>query len=116
MPASHTHLTTRSHNLDFLSYFGRNAWLIGNSELEAELGALEREIATVKEQKEEVDAQRREAQESAKPELEILEEGWKKGIGKVLEVEAAAEGLRRRILEERRRGAGGHADDDGARR
>jgi pre-mRNA-splicing factor SPF27 len=34
-----------------------------------------------------------------------LEEGWKRGVGRVLEVEVAAEGVRRQILERRREGA-----------
>jgi pre-mRNA-splicing factor SPF27 len=52
-----------------------------------------------------VTIQRKEAQEQAGPEITSLEEAWKRGVGRVLETEAAAEGLRREVLGERRRRA-----------
>jgi len=37
-----------------------------------------------------------------RPELTALEERWKRGIGRVLEVEAGAEAVRQEILKRRR--------------
>ena len=102
---SHTYLASRQHNLALLEEFGKNAWLIGNSQLEDVLRGLERELA---ERKTEIDilvVERRNAQEAVGGEVKGLEEGWRKGVGRVLETEVAAEGVRREILERRRRGA-----------
>ena len=56
-------------------------------------------------QQEEVEMARRAQQDSAGAELNTLEETWKKGVGRVLETEVAAEGLKLQILEKRRAGA-----------
>jgi len=47
--------------------------------------------------------QRRAAQEAAAPEMVSLEDMWRTGVARVLETEAAVEGLRRESLEARRR-------------
>ena len=95
----------RLTELGLLERFGKNAWLIGNSELEGILGGLERELADVRVQQEVVENERRMQQESVKGEIKMLEESWKTGVGRLLEVEVAAEGLKRQILERRRAGA-----------
>lgn len=102
---SHAYLAARQTNLHLLEEFGKNAWLVGNSRLEEILGGLERELA---ERKAAIDAlvvQRRSAQESVGGEMKGLEEGWKRGVGRVLETEVAAEAVRREILDRRRVGA-----------
>lgn len=85
-----------------LEEHGRNAWLIGNSQLEDILRDLEKELADTKEAAEEVNRQRKLAQEARQGELVSLEETWKRGVGAVLDVELASEGLRMQILEHRR--------------
>ena len=67
--------------------------------------SLEREL---EERKKEIDLlviERKTAQEAVGGEMRGLEEAWKRGVGRVLETEVAAEGLRREILERRRAGA-----------
>lgn len=76
--------------------------MIGNSQLEELLRGLEVELAETKGEVEAVNRQRKLAQEAGKGELIGLEETWKRGVGAILDVELAAEGLRLRILEQRR--------------
>jgi pre-mRNA-splicing factor SPF27 len=100
--ASSSHLSKRHENLALLEEFGKNAWLIGNSQLEEILGGLERELAETKEAAAEVNKERKIAQEASHGELVGLEETWKRGVGAILDVEVASEGLRMQILEHRR--------------
>jgi len=79
--------------------------LVGNAQLEAILEALERELAGVKAEVEEVNRLRKAAQESVRGEMVVLERTWREGVGKVLEVEVAAEKVRAEILKRRREGA-----------
>ncbi|RAL09902.1 pre-mRNA-splicing factor SPF27 family protein [Aspergillus homomorphus CBS 101889] len=104
-----SHLSMRHDNLALLEENGKNAWLIGNSQLEDILRGLEKELAETKEAAESVNKERKMAQEANKGELEGLEETWKRGVGAILEVELAAEGLRMQILEQRRQLAQQHA-------
>jgi pre-mRNA-splicing factor SPF27 len=100
--ASATYLAGRRAHLALLDSYGKNAWLVGNWQLEAELKALERELAQTKTEIDVLAVQRRKAQEEAGAEIHGLEETWKKGVGRVLETEIAAEGLRQEVLEQRR--------------
>jgi pre-mRNA-splicing factor SPF27 len=88
-----------------LEKFGKNAWLVGNSQLEDILKEIEAELAETRKQHEEVETLRRSQQESVVGEIKTLEDTWKKGVGRVLETEVAAEGLKQQILEQRRAGA-----------
>ena len=99
---SSSHLETRLGNLALLEEFGKNAWLIGNAQMENILRRLEMELARVREQTHEVNKARKTSQESARGELEALDDGWRRGVGRVIEVEVAAEALRRDILKRRR--------------
>jgi pre-mRNA-splicing factor SPF27 len=103
---SYTYLNGRAANLTLLDQHGRNAWLIGNAHLETELGALEKELARAQEQAAQIENERKMAQEDVRGEMEVLEDTWRKGVSRALEAEIAAEDLRRRILEERRKAAG----------
>ncbi|KAK6082105.1 bcas2 family protein [Seiridium cupressi] len=103
---ANTYLTLRHTHLSLLDSFGKNAWLVGNWQTEAELAALERELAEAKRQIEIVNNSRRRAQEEVGAELRGLEETWKKGVGRVLETEIAIEELKREVLERRRAGVG----------
>lgn len=49
-----------------------------------------------------VNKERKGLQKDVEPELRGLEEKWRKGIGRVLEVEVAAEKVRAEILSRRR--------------
>ncbi|KAL1650758.1 hypothetical protein SLS58_000876 [Diplodia intermedia] len=100
--ASSTFLSQRQTNLSLLERYGKNAWLVANAQLEAILRALEADLAGARDDVEAVEAARRRAQASAAPELALLEEGWRTGVKRVVETEAAVEGLRREILERKR--------------
>lgn len=97
-----SHLAMRHENLALLEENGKNAWLIGNSQLEDILRGIEKELTETKETAEAVNKERKIAQEARKGELVGLEESWKRGVGAILDVELAAEGLRMQILEQRR--------------
>ncbi|MCJ1486366.1 hypothetical protein MMC06_006543 [Schaereria dolodes] len=103
--ASSSYLATRQSNLALLEQFGKNAWLVGNSKLEDILKVVEKELVETREAVEETNKARKGMQEGLKGEMEGLEESWRKGVGRVLEVEIAAEALRRETLERRRDGA-----------
>lgn len=102
---SHTYLTGRQTNLALLDQFGKNSWLVGNSQLEDILKGLERELAEKKQEIDVVVVERKNRQDNAGGEMKLLEENWKRGVGKVLETEVAAENLRREILDRRRTAA-----------
>ncbi|PWY76278.1 hypothetical protein BO70DRAFT_398146 [Aspergillus heteromorphus CBS 117.55] len=104
-----SHLSMRHENLALLEENGKNAWLIGNSQLEEILRGLEKELAETKEAAESVNKERKLAQEANKGEIAGLEETWRRGVGAILDVELAAEGLRMQILEQRRHLAQQHA-------
>ena len=103
--ASSTHLHTRLQNLALLDQFGKNAWLIGNAQLENILKGIEKELVETKEQIEEVSRARQLSQEGIKGEMDGLDEVWKKSIGRLVEVQLAAEQARRNSLARRREGA-----------
>lgn len=103
--ASAEYLRSREVNLGLLETYGKNAWLVGNSQLEAILGNLEREVEEAKREFEEVELARRTVQGNVAGEMHGLEEGWRKGVGRMIETQAAGEGLRREVLERRRQGA-----------
>ncbi|KAI1091281.1 Pre-mRNA-splicing factor SPF27 [Rostrohypoxylon terebratum] len=99
-----TYLLGRQAHLQLLETYGKNAWLIGNWQLEAEVQALERELADTKEEIDVLNIQRRRAQDEVGGELKGLEETWKRGVSRVLETEIATEGLRQQVLEKQRGG------------
>jgi len=99
---SSSYLFGRLANLSLLEEFGKNAWLISNSQLEDILRDLEKELAEQKEATDNINKARKAAQEGSKAELLGLEETWKLGIGRIIEVQMATDGIRREILERRR--------------
>ncbi|KAL6866047.1 hypothetical protein ACO1O0_002147 [Amphichorda felina] len=99
---SDAYLAARRQNLELLDRHGKNAWLIGNHQLEAELRMLEKELRDVKREVDVVNLERQRRQEEVRAEIQMLEETWKKGIGRVLETEVAVEELKREIREELR--------------
>ncbi|KAI0455042.1 Pre-mRNA-splicing factor SPF27 [Xylaria acuta] len=100
--ATHTYLRGRETHLQLLDAYGKNAWLVGNWQTEADLAALERDLAAARREIDVVNIQRRRLQDEVGEELKGLEDTWKKGIGRVLETEVATETLRRQVLEKQR--------------
>ncbi|KAI5795286.1 Pre-mRNA-splicing factor SPF27 [Geopyxis carbonaria] len=98
------HLSSRLTNLSLLSEFGKNAWLIHNAQLEDLLKSLEEELMNLKTQSEVTNKERKGAQKDVEVDIRRLEDRWKKGIGKVLEVELATESVRREIIRRQQKG------------
>ena len=103
--ASAEYLRSRETNLGLLEAYGKNAWLISNSQLEDLLKGLERDIEAIKLNFEQVERERRERQGGVEAEVKGLEAGWREGVGRLIEVLAAAEGVKQEILQRRREGA-----------
>lgn len=103
--ASAEYLRGRETNLALLETYGKNAWLVGNNQLEGLLKGLEAEIEAARIELETVERERRETQANVQGEVESLERGWREGVGRLIEVLAAAEGVRGEILERRRQDA-----------
>lgn len=91
---SHTYLNGRQINLTMLNQFGKNAWLIGNAQMEDELAALSREMDATKTQLDLCLLERKGAQEAIAGEMQSLGETWRRGIARIVETELAVEGLR----------------------
>lgn len=103
---SSTYLSGRVSNLSLLEEHGKNAWLIGNSQLEDVLRQLEKGLEELNTAAENVNKSRKAAQEGSRGEIIGLEESWKRGIGRILEAEVAVEEIRNHILDIRRQQAG----------
>ncbi|KAI1749842.1 Pre-mRNA-splicing factor SPF27 [Xylaria castorea] len=103
--ATHAYLQGRETHLRLLDAYGKNAWLVGNWQAEAELAALERDLAAARREIDVVNIARRRLQDDVGEELRGLEDTWKNGVGRVLEAEVATETLRRQVLEKQRNGA-----------
>ncbi|KAK3686383.1 hypothetical protein LTR37_019856 [Vermiconidia calcicola] len=88
--ASAEYLRGREINLGLLETYGKNAWLIGNSQLEDVLKSLGKEVEAMKLEQEAVEQARKAAQESVRGEMQSLEEGWRMGVGGGGEVEAGS--------------------------
>ncbi|KAK3301253.1 Pre-mRNA-splicing factor SPF27 [Chaetomium fimeti] len=100
--ASHGYVASRRAHLALLEAYGKNAWLVGNAGLEAEVRAAEAELSAARREVDATTLRRRQAQDAVAGEMASLEEAWKRGVGRVLETEAAVEGLRREGLGLRR--------------
>lgn len=84
---------------------------MGNWHLEGELRALEREVAAARRAVDLVTLRRQRLQREAGGEITGLDEAWRKGVGRVLEAEVAAEGLRREVDAVVRRRAAGEGQE-----
>ncbi|KAH8785109.1 Pre-mRNA-splicing factor SPF27 [Diaporthe sp. PMI_573] len=107
--AAASYLSSRRQHLALLDSHGKNAWLVGNWQLEGELRALEREVSAARRAIDLVTLRRQRLQRENGGEITGLDEAWRKGVGRVLEAEVAAEGLRREvdaIMRERATGGG----------
>ena len=103
--ASAEYLRGREINLGLLETYGKNAWLIGNSQLEDILRSLEIEVEALKLEQEAVEQARKAAQSNVAGEMQSLEEGWRTGVGRMIEAQAAAERLKQEILDRKRMAA-----------
>lgn len=101
------YLGNRAENLRALEEYGKNAWLIGNSQIEDELRTLERELKDTRAQVQSTEEQRRLNQESVRGEMQALSETWQTALGRAIEAEVETEKLRTRALDVRRSKAGG---------
>ncbi|EGX90180.1 BCAS2 family protein [Cordyceps militaris CM01] len=99
---SAAYLAARNQNLQLLDRAGKNAWLLSNYHVEAQLRTLEAELAATKREVDLVNAARATRQNEVAAELQGLEENWKTRVGKVLETEIAVEELRQQIRDELR--------------
>lgn len=70
---------------------------MGNWQLESELRALEREVSAARRDIDLITLRRQRLQRDAGGEITGLDEAWRRGVGRVLEAEVAAEGLRREV-------------------
>lgn len=102
-----SYLDGRTQNLEALDEYGKNAWLMGNFELENELRSLEKELKGAQKRVQEIDEERRVKQEGCAGEMEALGETWRGSLGRAIEAEVETEKLRKKILEVRRAKAGG---------
>ncbi|KAL6810797.1 breast carcinoma amplified sequence 2 [Trichoderma sp. SZMC 28013] len=99
---SSSYLSSRAQNLSLLDSHGRNAWLLGNYHLEAELRSLERDLAATKRDMDLLNAARASRQNEVKGEMQGLEQNWREAVGRVLETEIAVQELREQIRQELR--------------
>lgn len=99
---SASYLAARNQNLQLLDRAGRNAWLLGNYRVEADLRAVEAELAATKREMDLVNAARATRQNEVKGEMQTLEQNWMSRVGKVLETEIAVEELRQQVRDELR--------------
>ncbi|PSR73894.1 breast carcinoma amplified sequence 2-domain-containing protein [Coniella lustricola] len=90
-----SYLTSRRQHLALLDTHGKNAWLVGNWQLESELKAVERQLAATRREIDLLTIQRQRMQNEVAAEVRGLDETWRRGVGRVLEAEVAAEGVRR---------------------
>ena len=97
---SAAYLASRNQNLSLLDAHGARAWLLSNYHLEESLKRTERELADVKREMDEVNHGRAQRQEAVKAEMLMLDDTWRKGVGRVLETEVAVEELKAQIRDE----------------
>ncbi|KAL9054671.1 MAG: hypothetical protein Q9162_004037 [Coniocarpon cinnabarinum] len=104
---SSAYLGGREDNLKMLEENGKNAWLIANFGVEETLRGLKRSLKEMKATGVSVDEERRLRQEGARGEIEGSEEGWRKALGRAVEVEVAGAKLKAEVEEKRRDGRDG---------
>ncbi|KAL2045222.1 hypothetical protein N7G274_002305 [Stereocaulon virgatum] len=90
-----SYLTMRLQALALLERFGKNAWLVGNSQLEDILRDVERELVQCRGRVEGINRERKAAQERGRGVLEGAEREWRSGVAEVVEVLGAVAGVER---------------------
>jgi pre-mRNA-splicing factor SPF27 len=94
---STAYLSGRHINLALLEELGKNAWLIGNAQLDEMLKSLDMEWEQLKQETELINRERKLMQEVSRGEVDALEETWKRGIGRLIEVQLATEASRKEL-------------------
>ena len=97
--ANITYLRDRQMNISLLEEYGKNAWLVSNSQLEDVQKRLDAELAETKEQSENTNRMRKAAQENSRGELLGLEDTWKQGIGRIIETQLATDQLKQDLIQ-----------------
>ncbi|KAL8832354.1 MAG: hypothetical protein Q9191_000310 [Dirinaria sp. TL-2023a] len=93
-----TYLSHRNQNLSLQAQeFGKNAWLVHNSQLEDILRAVEKEVVEAREQVEGVNRERKGMQEARRVDVEGLGQRWREGVRAVVECQVAVEELGKEI-------------------
>lgn len=94
-----SYLDGRQINISLLEHYGKNAWLIGNAQLETLQTQLETELSSLKSRVEDVNRSRKSIQDDSKGELLALEDTWRQGIGRIIETQIATNKMKQSILE-----------------
>lgn len=76
-------------NLSLLAEYGKNQWLIGNDQLEQKLKKIEEKIQDEKRQIDSINWERKTKQSESASTFEYLEDRWKDGLKRVLDVNVA---------------------------
>jgi pre-mRNA-splicing factor SPF27 len=100
--ASSVYLSWQETSLALLEKYGKNSWLIGNSQLEDILKSLETELRDARATLDQEETSRKAQQDAVAGELLGLEENWRKGVGRLIETEIAVETLKQEILAKKR--------------
>lgn len=95
--ANIAYLQGRQTNIALLEEYGKNAWLISNSHLDDIQKRLDAELASTKEQSENINRIRKGTQEDSKGELMSLDDTWKEAIGKIVETQLATDALKQEL-------------------
>lgn len=93
-----SYLSSRQTNLQLLEEYGKNAWLISNSQLDEMVKGQELELERLKQQTESVNKERKAAQEGSRGEITALDATWKEGIERLVKVQLATNQLRQEAL------------------
>ena len=96
--ANSTYISGRLTHLSLLETYGKNAWLMGNDQLEQLLRGLELDYAEAKKTLETTEEERKTRQEGVYSEMKMLDESWKTAVRGLIEVQIATEELKQEVL------------------
>lgn len=91
-----SYLGSRLQALELLEQFGKNAWLVGNSQLEDVLRGVEKDLVETKQRTEMLNRERKGEQESGRTTMEVGEKAWREGVGRIVEVQLGISGAEER--------------------
>lgn len=86
LQAAAAHLSGRLQALGLLEQHGRNAWLVGNAQLEDELRAYEQELAQVKRASDEILRDLKHLQDGARVQLDGGDRAWRTAVERLVQV------------------------------
>jgi pre-mRNA-splicing factor SPF27 len=91
-----SYLGSRLQALELLEQFGKNAWLVGNSQLEDVLRGVEKDLVETKQRTEVLNRERKGEQEGGRATMEVGEKAWREGVGRIVEVQLGISGAEER--------------------